>query len=268
MNTPTIDTVALEPWVRSCIFIASIVAVTVAERLRPRRPSRPVGGLIANVALLLTNTLIVRVATTTSLIGLAVAAQAMQWGLLTRIAAPDWIEIATAVLLLDASMYLQHRLFHWVPWLWRLHAVHHSDTAFDVTTGIRFHPGEILVSLALKAVVVVAVGVSPSAVLVFEVLLSCASLFAHANLRLGPRHDLMLRKLLVTPEVHRIHHSVERDEHNSNFGFMLLWWDRLFGTYRATPRHDPRTMAIGLPRLRTNASQRFGSLLMQPFLSQ
>ena len=259
------DVASLEPWVRSGIFLATISTLALAERRRPRRPNRSTRSRFTNVALLLLNTLLVRAITTTSLIAVAVTAQTMQWGALTHVAAPTWIEFAIAILLLDAGMYLQHRLFHLVPWFWRLHAVHHSDTAFDVTTGIRFHPGEILLSLAIKAAVVVALGASPWAVLVFEALLSSASLFEHSNVRIAPRIDALLRHAIVTPDVHRVHHSVERDEHNRNFGFLLLWWDRLFHTYRAVPRGDASTMPIGLSAFRSDADQQLHSLIVQPF---
>ncbi len=265
MNLATTDVVALEPWLRSGMFLVSIATLAIAQRIWPRRPARSVRRLGVNIALLLANTVTVRIVTATSLIGLAAAAQVMHWGLLTRIAVPAWIEFGVALVLLDASMYLQHRLFHWVPWLWRLHAVHHSDIAFDMTTGIRFHPGEILVSLAIKSAIVVGLGASPWAVLIFEALLSSASLFEHSNVRIAPRVDALLRKMIVTPDVHRVHHSVERDEHNTNFGFLLLWWDRLFSSYRAIPRGDPRTMPIGLSQFRSDTEQRFDALLAQPF---
>ena len=265
MVLPSCDVLVLEPWLRSCLFVASVSALGIAERVSPRRPGRSVRGLVVNAALLFVDTLVARVVAATSLIGLAVTAQSMQWGLLTHVTVPAWLEFGIAIVLLDASMYLQHRLFHWVPWLWRLHAVHHSDTEFDVTTGIRFHPGEILVSLAIKAAVVIALGASPWAVLAFETLLSSASLFEHSNVRIGPRLDALLRRMIVTPDVHRVHHSVDRGEHNSNFGFLLLWWDRLFGSYRGSPRDDPRTMQIGLAAFRADTDQRFDALLMQPF---
>jgi sterol desaturase/sphingolipid hydroxylase (fatty acid hydroxylase superfamily) len=265
LHTSIDDVASLEPWVRSSIFLATISTLAVAERLRPRRPNRSTRSRVTNVALLLLNTLLVRAITTTSLVAVAATAQTMQWGALTRVAAPTWIEFAIAIVLLDAGMYLQHRLFHWVPWFWRLHAVHHSDTAFDLTTGIRFHPGEILVSLAIKAAMVVALGASPWAVLTFEALLSSASLFEHSNVRIAPRFDAPLRRVIVTPDVHRVHHSIERDEHNSNFGFLLLWWDRLFRTYSADPRGDPSTMPIGLSAFRSDEDQQLHSLIVQPF---
>ena len=255
----------MEPWVRSSIFLTTISALALAEKWRPQRPNRSIRSRGTNVALLLLNTLVVRAITATSLVGVAMMAQTMRWGVLTHVVAPPWTEFVVAIASLDAGMYLQHRLFHLVPWFWRLHAVHHSDTAFDLTTGIRFHPGEILVSLAIKAAVVVALGASPWAVLVFEALLSSASLFEHSNVRIAPRIDALLRHAIVTPDVHRVHHSVERDEHNSNFGFLLLWWDRLFDTYRAVPRGDPRTMPIGLSAFRSDEDQQLHSLIVQPF---
>ena len=267
MNPPISgnDVIALEPWLRSCIFLASISMLVLIERIRPRRASRAPRTVVANLALLFVNTIAVRLITTASLVGLAVHAQTRGWGALTHLAAPAWLEGGIAIVALDCAVYLQHRLFHRVPWLWRLHAVHHSDVAFDVTTGIRFHPGEILVSLAIKSAVVIVLGASPWAVLLFEALLSSASLFEHSNVDLGPRVDRILRRLIVTPDVHRVHHSIERDEHNSNFGFLLSCWDRLFDTYRARPRTDPRTMQIGLPDFRAAPDQHLGALLIQPF---
>jgi sterol desaturase/sphingolipid hydroxylase (fatty acid hydroxylase superfamily) len=156
-------------------------------------------------------------------------------------------------------------VFHWLPWLWRLHAVHHSDTSFDVTTGVRFHIGEVLVSFALKTLVVLALGASIWSVIAFETLLSSASLFTHSNVRFSTGTDAALRSIVVTPDVHLVHHSVECDEHNCNFGFLLIWWDRLFGSYRTMPRGDPQSMPIGLSDFRDDGAQRLGALLIQPF---
>ena len=193
-----------------------------------------------------------------------VAANVRHWGLFAQIDAPDLLETSADIIALDASVYLQHRLFHGLPWLWRLHAVHHSDTSFDLTTGIRFHPGEAVTSFAMKAATVVILGASPWAVLVFEVLLSTASLFTHTNVRIPRRVDAALRRLIVTPEMHRVHHSVARDEQNSNFGFLLVWWDKVFGSYRAAGRLDSASMQIGLRDLRNSAAQSFAALLRQP----
>ena len=258
------DPVTFEPWVRSGAFIGSVVVLAFAERCWPRRTHRPLSRAAANVGLLLTNTIVVRLLSSTSLVGIAVGVSAMNWGLFALIDAPAMLETLVAVVLLDASMYLQHRLFHRFAWLWRLHAVHHSDTAFDLTTGIRFHPGEAVTSFAMKAAAVVILGADAWAVLIFEVLLSTASLFTHTNVQIPQRLEGILRRLIVTPEMHRTHHSVAHDEHNTNFGFLLVWWDWLFHSYRSASRVDPASMEIGLCDYRSPEAQAFGRLLRQP----
>lgn len=259
------DPLAYEPGIRALAFCVTTAALILAEAHRPRRPRRGLRQMWQNVGLLLANTVAVRLVSATSLAGFAVIATANGWGLLNRFDAPSWAEFGIAVVALDLNMYVQHRLFHWLPWLWRLHAVHHSDTWFDVSTGVRFHVGEILVSFAIKLLVVLALGASVWAVIVFEALLSAASLFTHANVRLAKSLDTTLRYMLVTPDVHRVHHSTEYDEHNRNFGFLLIWWDRLFRSYRAIPRGDPQTMPIGLSEFRAEPDQRLVSLFVQPF---
>ena len=259
-----IDPVTFEPWLRSGVFIGSVVLLAGAERCWPRRTHRPLRRTAANIGLLLTNTVVVRLLSSASLVGVAVGVSAMNWGLFALIDAPATLETLVAVVLLDASMYLQHRLFHRFAWLWGLHAVHHSDTSFDLTTGIRFHPGEVVTSFAMKAIAVVILGANTWAVLIFEALLSTASLFTHTNVHIPERLERVLRRLIVTPEMHRTHHSVSRDEHNTNFGFLLVWWDRLFHSYRAASRVDPTSMEIGLDDYRNCEAQAFGQLLRQP----
>ena len=258
------ELLAGEPWIRGIAFAASIGMLLALEAISPRRTSQR-AHVWSNVGLFLTGSLAVRLVCITSVTGVASLASAKGWGLLHSITFPYWSEYLIAILVLDFSMYLQHRIFHWVPWLWRLHAVHHSDTAFDVTTGIRFHVGELLVSFVLKLVVVVALGASVAAVLVFEVLLSTASLFTHTNVRLVPKLDAGLRAVVVTPDMHRIHHSTENDEHNHNFGFLLIWWDRLLGSYRESPRAEHTQMRIGLDAYRSATEQKLWPLLKQPF---
>jgi sterol desaturase/sphingolipid hydroxylase (fatty acid hydroxylase superfamily) len=258
------DPVTFEPWLRSGAFIGSVALLAFAEHRWPRRTHRPLKRAAANVGLLLTNTVVVRLLSSASLVGVAVGIDAMNWGLFALIDAPVLLETLIAVLLLDASMYLQHRLFHRISWLWRLHAVHHSDTSFDLTTGIRFHPGEAVTSFAMKAAAVVILGADAWAVLIFEVLLSTASLFTHTNVQISKGLESILRRLVVTPEMHRTHHSVARDEHNTNFGFLLVWWDRLFHSYRSASRVDPASMEIGLRDYRSPEAQAFGRLLRQP----
>jgi sterol desaturase/sphingolipid hydroxylase (fatty acid hydroxylase superfamily) len=177
---------------------------------------------------------------------------------------PAWAGVIAGAVLLDLAIYFQHVMFHAVPTLWRLHRVHHSDVDFDLTTGVRFHPVEVLLSTAIKSAAVAAIGAAPLAVLLFEVLLNAASLFSHANASLPGRLENALRLLLVTPDMHRIHHSVEYDESSSNFAFSLSLWDRLFGTYRAQPRGDPATMTIGVDAFRAPGEERLDHLLAQP----
>lgn len=216
----------------------------------------------ANLGLALLNTLIVRVALPGSAIALAALAQENGWGLLNRVGVPAWAALAAGALLLDFVIYLQHVLFHAVPLLARLHAVHHADPDFDLTTGIRFHPLEILLSTLIKYAAIVALGPPVLAVLVFEVLLNATAMFNHANVALPAWLEPWVRRFLVTPDMHRIHHSVIETERNSNYGFCLSVWDRWLGTYTPTPRgeldigladrRDPRAVAtlrgvLGLP---------------------
>lgn len=253
-----------EPLLRGVAFAVTIAVLFAAEALAPRRTARSWPSRARNLALFALNGGVGRLLGMSSLAVVAVTAAANGWGLFNRLPVAPWIEIPVSVLLLDLGMYVQHRLFHRVPWLWRLHAVHHADTDFDVTTGIRFHPGEFVVSFALKAAVAVALGASVWSVVIFEVLLSTASLFTHANVQLPAAVDASLRALVVTPDMHRTHHSIERGEYNSNFGFLLIWWDRWLGTYVARARGAHETMPIGLRELRAPAQQTLIAALLQP----
>ena len=181
-----------------------------------------------------------------------------------QIAAPAWVAVPVSVILLDLAIYLQHVLFHAVPALWRLHRMHHADLEFDVTTGVRFHPVEILLSMLIKLGVITALGAPAVAVLLFEVLLNATSMFNHGNVRLPRRLDGVLRWLVVTPEMHRVHHSIAPRETNSNFGFNLPWWDRLFGTYRAEPAAGHEGMTIGIEQFRDPRELRLDRMLLQP----
>jgi len=180
-------------------------------------------------------------------------------------ALPAWLAVPLTLVALDLVIYAQHRLMHRVGWLWRLHRMHHSDLALDVSSGVRFHPLEILLSMALKIAAVLALGAAPAAVLAFEILLNGFAMFTHANLALPAWLDRPLRWLVVTPDMHRIHHSLRRDEHDSNYGFNLSCWDRLFRSYREAPRQPQATLPLGLDRFRDKPEQRFGALLLQPF---
>lgn len=259
--------IELETALRLSAFVGVFALAAGWEALAPRRRASftrrqrwP-----HNLALLALDVLLLRLLAPGAAIAVAIAAETQHWGLLHAVDLPAWVELLTAIVLLDLAIYLQHVVFHAVPVLWRLHRVHHSDPDFDVTTGTRFHPLEILLSVALKCVVVAALGAPAVAVLAFEVLLNATAIFNHSNGRLPPAVDRYLRWLLVTPDMHRVHHSIVRCETDSNFGFNLPWWDRLFGTYRAQPAAGHVAMRIGVEGLGGPHELRIGRLLTQPF---
>ena len=190
------------------------------------------------------------------------------YGLLTLTPLPGWLEGLIAFVLLDLLIYMQHRLFHAVPVLWRLHRTHHTDLELDVTSGVRFHPAEIVFSLIIKIMAVMALGAPPMAVLIFEIVLNATSLFNHANAALPVRIDGLLRMVLVTPSMHRVHHSIVKAETDSNFGFNLPWWDKMFGTYRAAPAAGPDAVTLGIDNFRQAGDSRLDRLLIQPFVSK
>ena len=191
-------------------------------------------------------------------------AQDRGWGLSNLIQAPGWVGVLVSIIALDLVIYLQHVMFHAVPALWRLHRMHHADLEFDVTTGLRFHPIEILLSMAIKLAVVMALGPPAVAVLIFEILLNATAMFNHSNVRLPTFFDRILRLIVVTPEMHRVHHSILPEETNSNFGFSLPWWDRLLGTYRAQPSAGHEDMSIGIEQFRTRRDLWLDRMLVQP----
>ncbi len=217
-----------------------------------------------NLALVALDAALVRLIFPLTLAGFAAWIQTRGWGLFALTPLPPWAEGLTALVILDLAIWAQHRAFHYIPALWRLHRMHHADLDFDVTTGLRFHPVEILLSLAIKLAVIAALGAPPLAVLIFELALNGASLFNHANIHLPARTDRLLRLILVTPDMHRVHHSAIRAETDSNFGFTLPWWDRLFGTYRAQPAKGHQAMTIGLDQFRTERDLWLDRMLTQP----
>lgn len=218
----------------------------------------------SNLGIVALNTAVARVLLPTSAVGLAVYAGQEGWGLFNTYQMPAWVAVAASLILLDFAIYLQHVLFHAVPLLWRLHRVHHADLHFDASTGLRFHTVEILLSFVLKFAVIAALGAPAIAVFIFEVLLTSSSIFNHANVSLPPRIEPYLRLLVVTPDMHRVHHSVHSEETNSNFGFNVPWWDRLFGTYRAQPKDGHDGMQIGIEQFRTARDLRLDQMLIQP----
>jgi sterol desaturase/sphingolipid hydroxylase (fatty acid hydroxylase superfamily) len=255
-----------EGLIRLGAFLTVFIAVALWEVLAPRR--KPVLGRLArwphNIGLLLIDVTLLRVLAPGAAIAVAMTAEAGGWGLLNAVPLPAWIAVLFGVVLLDLAIYFQHVMFHAVPTLWRLHRVHHADLEFDVTTGTRFHPVEILISTAIKCAAVAASGAPAISVLAFEVLLNATSMFNHANASVPERVERWLRWLVVTPDMHRVHHSVRYEESSSNFGFNLPWWDRLFGTYRAQPKMDHAAMTIGVDAFRSLDELRLDRLLIQP----
>lgn len=252
-------------------FLGVFALMALWELLAPRRQARaPTGARwMNNVALIALDTLLVRLLLPAAALAAALFAAAHGWGILHRITVAPVLATLTAVVALDLTIYLQHVMLHALPALWRVHRVHHADLDFDVTTGVRFHPIEILLSLAVKCAAIVLIGAGPSAVVLFEVLLNASSLFTHGNVRLPRPADRLLRLLIVTPEMHRVHHSIEEEETNSNFGFNLSWWDRLFGTYRATARLAQSDMTIGIRSFRApRVCTRLPAMLAMPFMGE
>ncbi|MGH7915052.1 MAG: sterol desaturase family protein [Candidatus Binataceae bacterium] len=228
-----------------------------------------------NIGIAVLNAMLLRVLLPAVAVAVAAAGEIEHWGLFNNLppvfdrylpqAAVVPLVILSSVILLDLVIYLQHVMFHAVPALWRVHRMHHADLDIDVTTGARFHPLEIAISMVIKIATVVAIGAPPQAVIIFEVVLNATSMFNHSNVRIPLGADRVLRWLLVTPDMHRVHHSVIRTETNSNFGFNLSWWDRVLGTYRAQPERGHLGMTIGLDQFRDPDELRFDRMLLQPW---
>jgi sterol desaturase/sphingolipid hydroxylase (fatty acid hydroxylase superfamily) len=256
-----------EPLIRLAVFAGIFMAMAAWEIFAPRRGQklRRRTRWMGNIGVVVLDTLLVRLLFPTTAVGLALIAGARGWGLFHALELPTWVTVLLAVAALDLAIYLQHVLFHAVPVLWRLHRMHHADLEIDVTTGTRFHPIEILLSMGIKLGVVAALGTPALAVLVFEVLLNATSMFNHSNVRMSPRLDRAIRWIVVTPDMHRVHHSIVARETNSNFGFNLPWWDRLFGTYRDQPAAGHEEMTIGIEQFRQLTEQRLDRMLTQPF---
>jgi sterol desaturase/sphingolipid hydroxylase (fatty acid hydroxylase superfamily) len=258
---------ANEPTIRLSVFLGIFAAVAIAEALAPRR-ARALSRLArwpSNLGIVAVNTLVVRLIFPTAAVGLALLGEERGWGLLNLIDLPFWLSVIISVVVLDFVIYLQHVMVHAVPALWRLHRMHHADLDFDVTTGARFHPLEILLSMVIKLAAIAALGPPALGVLIFEVLLNATSMFNHGNWNLPLGLDRALRLIVVTPDMHRVHHSIVPCETNSNFGFSLPWWDRLFGTYTDQPAAGHEGMIIGIEQFREPADQRLDKMLLQPF---
>jgi len=256
-----------EPAVRLGFFVGVFVTMAIWELIVPRRRLRASKGLrwFANLGIMILSTLVVRVIFPTAAVGMALVAAERGWGLLNNLDLAPAVSIALAILILDFAIYLQHVMFHAVPALWRLHMVHHADIDFDVTTGLRFHPFEIVLSMLIKLAVVALLGPPAVAVIIFEVVLNATAIFNHGNIRLPAVVDRVLRWIVVTPDMHRVHHSVRTLETNSNFGFNLPWWDRLLGTYRDQPEDGHEAMTVGLSQFQDRPRQSLPWLLAVPF---
>jgi sterol desaturase/sphingolipid hydroxylase (fatty acid hydroxylase superfamily) len=259
-----------EPIIRLVFFVGIFLAVALGELLAPRRnmTTSKASRWFANIGIVVINTALVRLLFPVAAVGMAVIANQKGWGLFNNLAIPHWGTVVLSVIILDFMIYLQHRLFHAVGFLWRLHMMHHADLDFDLTTGTRFHPIEIIISMLIKMAVVVIIGAPAASVIIFEVLLNGTSMFNHSNLFVPVNVDRFLRLFVVTPDMHRVHHSVLESETNSNFGFNLPWWDRLMGTYTEQPKLGQKGMTIGLKQFRDAARLTFLKILALPFTGE
>ena len=262
---------AHEPAIRLGFF-AGILAVMAAWEVAAPRRALTVSKTLRwtnNLALVFLNSLVLRLLFPAAAVGMAAFAVERGWGLFNTFPVPPWLAVVGSVILLDLVIYLQHVMVHAIPVLWRLHRVHHADLDFDVTTGARFHTLEILLSMVIKFAAIAVLGPPVVAVVIFEVLLNATAMFNHGNVRIPRRVDRVLRWFVVTPDMHRVHHSVEDDETNSNFGFNLPWWDRLFGTYRDQPRAGHEGMTIGIHGYReTRWATWLPGMLALPFIGR
>ncbi len=259
-----------EAVIRLGFFFGVFFLIAVWEFLSPKRvlTTSKVVRWISNMGIVFINTLSLRILFPVLAINVAVMAQENGWGLLNNINFPGWFSVLAGVLLLDMIIYLQHVMFHAIPAFWRLHMMHHADLDYDVTTGLRFHPIEIILSMVIKLATVAALGPSVLAVLIFEVILNATAMFNHSNIKLPLSIDKYLRFLIVTPDMHRVHHSVIIRETNSNFGFNFPWWDRLMGTYRDQPEAGHEGMTIGLSQFRDAKRLTLQWMLALPFIGK
>ncbi len=253
-------------------FFFGVFAIVAIWEIRSPRRSLSVSKTIRwanNLGLVFLNSLILRLLFPAAAVGVAIVMDERNWGLLNVYELPFVLSVVITIVAMDCIIYLQHVMVHAIPVLWRLHRVHHADLDYDVTTGSRFHPVEIILSMLIKFATIVLLGAPAFAVILFEVILNATAMFNHGNLKLPEKIDRVLRLFLVTPDMHRVHHSVEDDEANSNFGFSLPWWDRLFGTYRDQPRGGHEGMVIGIHKYReVKQVAQLPGMLMLPFVGK
>ncbi|WP_018700951.1 sterol desaturase family protein [Amorphus coralli] len=258
---------ANEPLIRLAAFLGVLALLAAWELSAPRRRAE-IPRLLRwsnNLVLVAVDTAVLRLVFPVLAVGFAVYAEDRGFGLFNLVEAPYWLAFVVSFLAFDLAIYLQHVMFHAVPALWRLHRMHHADLEIDVTTGLRFHPLEILISMGIKLALVAALGPPAAAVLMFEVVLNAMSMATHTNVGLPAKLDRIARFLVVTPDMHRVHHSVDPSETHTNFGFNLSWWDRLLGTYRPQPKLGHLGMTIGIPEFRTRRDLWLDRMLVQPF---
>jgi sterol desaturase/sphingolipid hydroxylase (fatty acid hydroxylase superfamily) len=255
-------------YVRLGAFVVIFSTMVVMEILRERRELQTSKGQrwATNIGIIVTDSVVLRFVFPMGAIGMGYLAGDLGWGLFNVVSVPFWLAVVASFILLDFVVWLQHVVFHAVPALWKVHMMHHADLDFDVTTGTRFHPIEMVISMGIKAAAILLLGAPVFAILLFEVLLNGTSMFNHANLDIPKPVDRILRLFVVTPDMHRVHHSAEPKETNTNFGFNLPWWDYLFGTYRDQPEEGHHGMTIGLEQIRDPAKNTYLHLLVLPFV--
>jgi len=256
-----------ETFIRLAFFFGILLVVALLEILVPRRPlsTSKASRWFGNLGIVAISTVTLRLLFPITAVGLALWVSEKGWGLFHIVQLPFWLEVILSVLILDFIIYLQHVMFHAVPVLWRLHMMHHADLDYDLTTGIRFHPIEIVISMLIKFSAIVVIGPPALAVVLFEILLNGTAMFNHGNFYIPLGLDRVLRFFVVTPDMHRVHHSVFPQETNTNFGFNLPWWDRLLGTYRAQPSKGHQGMTIGLNQFRDPSRLTLPWMLILPF---
>jgi sterol desaturase/sphingolipid hydroxylase (fatty acid hydroxylase superfamily) len=252
-----------EGFLRLAAFVGVLGILIIAERAIPWAQPHPVGRRrwLHNLGLVAIGSVLVRFTLPFAAVGMAIWAQSRDFGLMNALDLPLWLSVPLTIVVFDALIYFQHRVFHSVPILWRLHRVHHADPEMDATTGVRFHPAEIWLSMLVKMGAAVLLGAPPEGVIAFEIVLNASSLFEHAAIAIPPRLDRALGWLIVTPNLHRIHHSERMEETNSHYGFCLSIWDRLFGTWRG---RWEGSLVIGVKGYRATEEQTLGRLLLQP----
>ena len=259
-----------EAAIRMGFFLGIFLAVALAEVLDPRRAltTSKASRWFGNIGIVIINTVLLRLIFPAGAVGISIWVQRQGWGLFNNLESPYWLEVILSAILLDFVIYLQHVMFHAVPTLWRLHMMHHADMDYDVTTGTRFHPIEIILSMVIKAAAIVVLGAPALGVIIFEILLNGTAMFNHGNFFIPLSLDRVLRLFVVTPDMHRVHHSVFPSEANSNFGFNLPWWDRLMGTYRAQPMKGHEGMTIGLNQFRDPSGLTLPWMIVLPFIGK